>query len=154
MLLYVEDDIQVPGGSTESSSLSVTGKANTGSILNTGWNLGLNCALPYLSTFSLALETRIRDHGSSALTSRACACNREEPLLVADLATTLARPTAYRRLSGSRSLPIAGLTSLMPADGDLRFRTKHCLLELKVQVFTVIGPALGTRATTPSCASK
>src|SRR5689334_600505 len=131
MLLYVEDDIQVPGGSTESSSLSVTGEANTGSILNTCWNLGLNSALSYLSTLSLALEARICDYRTSALTRRACACNREEPLLVADLSATLARPAGHWRLSRSRPLPIAGLTSLMPADGDLRFRTKHCLLELK-----------------------
>src|SRR5580704_16296799 len=146
----VQHDVEVACRSPEGASFAVSREANARAIFNAGGNLGFDGALPENAAIALTFRARVGNDGTRALAGWAGARDREEFLLVADLAFTLAGAAADRSFSGRSACSVAGLAGLMAAHRDLSVRPKDCLFKFEGQVFAQIGTALCTRTAAPA----
>src|SRR6185369_17188104 len=83
VLLHVDDDVQVAGGSAVGPGLALAAQTHALARRNAGWNAYGDLALLLQSSGAAARLTRLGDNLPGATTLTARARDREEPLLIA-----------------------------------------------------------------------
>ena len=154
MLFDVQNDVQIARGAAMSSRFAQPRKTNTGAVLNSGGNLGINRPLPQHAAFTFALRARIGDHAARALTRRTSSRHAEEALLVTNLPASTARSAWDGCLAGSRTVAVAVFASRVVANRNLGFRAEYRLFEFQRDIFAQIGTALGATASSRTSAEK
>ena len=154
MLFDMQHNVQVTRRPAERSRLAQPAETNARSVFHSRRNLGLHHALAQLAAFAFALGAWIGDHAASSLACGTCAGNAEEPLLIANLATPIARPAFRRSLARSRSRAAAAIAGFVTPYFDLLFDAKIRFFKFQVQVFAQVGAALGTAAAAAAAAEQ
>src|SRR5690348_595210 len=95
MLLDVEDDIEVAGSAAIGSRLTFAGYSEARAGIHAGRNAQLDSFLALNAALTAAIGAAFADDLAGALTSRASAGNREEPLLVSKLSAAAAGLTGH-----------------------------------------------------------
>src|ERR1700719_2151195 len=94
MLLDVKHHIQIARGTAELAHFARASKADASPVFHSGGNLRVDAALAKQSALAFAFRARISDDVTGSLAGRTRPRDAEESLLVANLATAIARAAA------------------------------------------------------------
>jgi hypothetical protein len=150
MLLHVQDNVEIAGGSAEGSSLAAAGKANARAIFHACGDFGVDRALMKKTAFAFALGAGIGNHAAGSLTCGASAGDAEKALLIAHLAAALAGAATGGTFAGGGSGAVAGIASLMTANVDASFDAEYGFFKLQSDIFAEVSAALHTAAAAAS----
>ena len=146
MLFNVQHNIEVAGRSAVSPGFAQPGKTYPRTVFDTGRDFGVHRSLPQNAAFPFALQARIGNYASRALTRGTSTRHAEESLLVAHLATPSTGSTGNGSFAGSGARASALFASLVAPNRNAGFRAEHCLFEFQRDVLTQIGTTLGAAA--------
>ncbi len=149
----MQHDIQISGGPAELPDFACARKTDPCPIFHTRGNLGVHRPLAQNPSLAFTFRARIGDDVARTLAGGTSASDAEKSLLVADLATSVARAAGCRPLTRRRTGTVALLARLMAPNGNAGLRPEECFLELEREVFAEIGAALHPAATTPAAAT-
>jgi hypothetical protein len=152
VLFNVQDNIQIARRSAESARFAEAAETNARAVFHSRGNLGLDHALAQHASFAFALRARVGDDAARALAGGAGSRNAEEALLIAHLATSIARPAGNGSFAWRGSASAARVAGFMAADVHVLFGAKHRLVKFQMQVFAQVGSTLSAAAATPSLA--
>jgi hypothetical protein len=91
VLANVEDDVQITCGTASPAGIAFTGDAQLRPVINTGWNLELECFFTNHAAVTVAVLAFVFDDLSGAVTLAARPGDGEEALLKTDLTVSVTR---------------------------------------------------------------
>ena len=153
VLFDMKNYVEIACGASECAGFAVACKANTSTVFDSGGNFCIDGALTEDAAIAFALRAGIGNDGACSLAGRAGTRDREEALLVTNLAFALAGAAGDWCFAGRRACAVAGFAGFVTADSDLGVRTENCLLEFESQVFAKIGATLRARTAGAAAAS-
>src|SRR3989454_6057702 len=152
VLLHVDDDVEMAGGTAGGSGLAFTLQTQLLSRRDARRNLDRDLALVRHATRAAAPLARVGDDLSRATALRARPRDGEEALLEADLSLAAALRALTRRRARRRAGSVTGLAVLLSRDLDRRFCAARRFLERDLEVVPQVGAAL--RSAAPAAAAK
>src|SRR5262249_59678083 len=93
---HVHDDVQIARWSAVLTALALAGNAQPRSGVDARWHFDLERLLVFDAAFAAAFATDVFDYPSCTATGRTSSGDREEALLITDLACAAARVAANR----------------------------------------------------------
>src|SRR4051812_1369789 len=148
VVLDVDHHVQVPGRAAIGSGFAFARKPQTLAAGNAGGNADGDLAILLDAAAAPARRARIRDDAAGAAALAAGPRDREEPLLVAELPTSLALRARRRLRTGGRAAAAARVARFLARKLDRGFRLLGGFHEGDLEVVPQIGAALRPAATT------
>src|SRR5262245_8870350 len=144
MLLDMNDDVEVAGGTSLGAVLAFTVEAEPLAGRDARGDLDRQRAIAPDTSRTAARVARLGDGFSGAAAIRAGTRDRQETLLIAELSCAAALGTGLGFRTGRRSRARAGFAGLLAGDLNRRFRPGRGFLERDLEVVPQVGAALWT----------
>jgi hypothetical protein len=154
VLAHVDDDVEIAGRAAKRSRFAFAGESEALTSGDARGNLHRELAMLLLGAGALAVRARLGDDLAGAAALAAGARDREEPLLVTQLAGAPALRAGRRGSAGSGAVAFAGLAGFVTRDLDMRLDALGRLLEFDFEVVTQIGAALRAGAAAAAAESE
>jgi len=154
VVLHPEHNVEVAGRTSVVARVAFPGDAQPRAIVHTGRNLDLNGALAAHASLALALRTGIANHLPHPAALRTGAGDGEKPLLVADLAASVAGRAGRRAGTLAGAAAAAFCASLPPWDLDPGFGSPGGALKAQLEVVAQVAPSPRAGARAPAGAAE
>jgi len=131
MLFDVQDNIQISGRPAERARFAESGETNARAVLYSRRDFGFDHALAQQAALASALRAGIGDNAARALAGGAGSSDAEKALLIAHLASSVARLARHRSFARRRAAAAAGIAGLMAADVHFFVDAKDSFLKFE-----------------------
>ena len=142
MLLDVNDNVKIAGGTAADAGLAVARGAQTGTIRNARRDFEFDAARVFDATFAFAHPTRFFDDLADAAAARTGLRDLEKSARTDDLAAPAAGGTIDRARTRFSAIAVALCAGVELANFDLLLHAESGFFERDLHVVTQIGAAL------------